>query len=83
MNVIVNEPAEVYAIFQVPAKLVPKKIKWRNRVHDITEIGYAHKEKRGRVLFHIYNVTTPTVYMRMSLDTELLKWTVEEIADED
>lgn len=81
MNTLVNEPIEVLAVFK-GSKLEPKKVKWRNRVHEIIEIGYVHKEKRGRSLVYVFNITTASLFMKAAFDTELLNWKLEEVADE-
>lgn len=78
----VKEHISVIVIFNEKTKMImPRTIKWKERNYTITKIGFHYKEQRGRVLFHIFSVASSTVYMKVSLDTESLRWKLEELYD--
>ena len=82
MNYRIKEPIKVLTLFdRNPTTATPVKISWHNKTYDILKIGFHHKEKRGRTLFHIFSVTTDSLFFRIVLDTEHLEWEVEEISD--
>lgn len=57
----------------------PKWVRWKNRVYMIEKIGLHHTYREGRVLYHIFSVVTSTLFMRLKLNSENLKWKLEEI----
>jgi hypothetical protein len=59
----------------------PKWVKWKNNIYKIEEVGLHHTVREGKVLFHIFSVTTKTLFLRLKLDTESLIWKLEEISD--
>ncbi len=62
-------------------KVYPKWVVWRGRLYAITKVGLHHRQRIGRTLYHIFSVTTSTVFFRLVLDTETLYWRLEEISD--
>lgn len=59
----------------------PKWVKWKNRVHQIDKIGLHYTFREGRVLFHIFSVSTSTLAMKLRFDTETLEWRLMEVSD--
>lgn len=64
-----------------PKRILPWKIYWQGRTYTITKVGLHHPMRKGRTLFHIFSVTDDTTFFRLSLDTDSLLWTLEEIED--
>ena len=60
----------------------PKWVKWKNRIHQIEKVGLHHTFREGRVLYHIFSVTTNTLAMKLRFDTETLGWRLMEISIE-
>lgn len=59
----------------------PKYVLWNGRNHTITKLGFHHNFREGKVLYHIFSVSTPTSFMRLTLDSENLSWKLNEITD--
>lgn len=79
----INEPVSVKLVYSSLKQTVyPEKIYWRKRVYPITKIGLHHIFRKGRILKHIFSVTSNQTSFRLSLDTESLHWTLEEIYDD-
>jgi hypothetical protein len=57
----------------------PKWVKWKNMVYKIEKVGLHHTYRQGRVLYHVFSVTTKTLFMRLIFDTEELSWILEEV----
>ena len=78
----IKEPVKVLMVFdRNPTEAKVAKIGWQNKTYEVIKLGFHHKEKRGRLLYHIYSVITDTLFFRLVLDTENLEWMVEEISD--
>lgn len=56
-------------------------IVWKNRAYPIRKIGLHHMYREGKKLFHVFSLVTPTLFMKIRLDTETLGWTLEEIGN--
>lgn len=59
----------------------PLIIYWHNREYSVLKVGLHHSVRVGRVLHHIYSVTTCDLFFRLNLNTETLAWTLEELSD--
>ena len=59
----------------------PKWVEWKGRVHKIEKVGLHYTFREGRVLYHIFSVSTKTLAMKLKLDTETLGWKLEEVSD--
>jgi hypothetical protein len=59
----------------------PKWVKWKNRVHQIDKVGLHYTFREGRILYHIFSVSTDTLAMKLKFDTETLRWRLEEVSD--
>jgi len=75
MTVVVNEKVNV------GMSDAPKWVKWKNRIYKIDKIGLHYTFREGRVLYHIFSVSTKTLAMKLRFDTETLSWKLEEISD--
>lgn len=60
---------------------LPKTIIWNNRFYKINKIGLHHEYKQGDVLYHIFSVTTDTLFLRLKFNTKSLNWHLEEISN--
>ena len=59
----------------------PKWVRWQNRIHRIDKVGLHYTFREGRVLYHVFSVSTKTLCMKLRLDTETLEWRLLEISD--
>lgn len=79
----INEPVSVKLVYSSLKQTVyPEKIYWRNKVYLITKVGLHHVYKEGETLKHIFTVVSKETAFRLSLDTQTLHWTLEEIYDD-
>jgi hypothetical protein len=62
-------------------KIFPKWIVWNGKLYPIVKIGFHHTFRKGRTLFHVFSVTSKTLFFRLVLNTETLHWRLEEISD--
>lgn len=62
-------------------KVSPRWVVWEGKTYEVTKIGLHHTFRQGRVLYHVFSVETPTLFLRLVLDTETLRWRLEEISD--
>lgn len=78
----ISEPVSVKIIFDHQlGKVRPEQILWHNRVYPVTQVGLRHCVREGKKLFHIFSLVSNLTFFRLSLDTEKLSWTLEEISD--
>lgn len=61
----------------------PRLITWKNRDYKVTKVGFHHKYKQGKTLFHIFSVVSGTIFLRLKLNTNNLKWKLDGINDTD
>ena len=59
----------------------PKWVKWKNRIHKIEKVGLHYQYREGKVLYHIFSVSTKTLCMKLCFDTETLGWRLMETSD--
>ncbi|MFI5240852.1 MAG: hypothetical protein ACHQUA_00265 [Microgenomates group bacterium] len=59
----------------------PKWVKWKNRVYKIDKVGFHHTYKSGKILYHVFSVTSGSFFMKIVLNTDNLSWKLEEISD--
>lgn len=82
MNETVFEKVSVITVFNHESGLVmPKKIRWHNRNYLINGLAYYHRVRQGKNIIHTFNVTDGNLDFRLSLNSENLHWTLEEIYD--
>lgn len=60
---------------------IPKWVKWKNRVYKIEKIGLHHTFREGKTLYHIFSVTSGSLFLRLRFNTENLSWVLEELDD--
>lgn len=78
----VSEPVTVICSHQAaPAFVIPQKVIWKNREYSVKKLGLHHIFREGKTLFHVFSVTTETLFMRLVLNTDTLFWRLEEIWD--
>jgi hypothetical protein len=76
----INEKISVLSLFNAANnKAMPYLIKWKNRKYPVTQIGLHHTVHIGKVLHHIFSISSGNTYFRINLNTENLHWTLEEL----
>lgn len=78
----INEKVSIVTVYNHKTGLtMPKKIRWKNRDYLIKNLAYYHRIRQGTNTIHIFNVTDGNLDFRLSLNSENLHWTLEEIYD--
>lgn len=78
----ITAPISVLTLFDHKKHIfTPLYVSWDGEKYKIKKIGYHHKVREGKVLFHIFSVISETLFFRLKFDTESLLWVVEEISD--
>ena len=57
----------------------PWIVKWRGVMYRITNVGFHHTVRQGRVLMHIFSVTDGNTFFKLRFDTETLGWKLLEV----
>jgi hypothetical protein len=66
----INEKVAVITVYKPGlGQVIPYKIRWQGRVYRITKIGFHHKVREGRTLFHIFSVASDTLAFRLKHNT--------------
>lgn len=60
----------------------PIGVVWEGKSYRIIKIGLHHTYHRGRTLYHVFSVESPTLFFKLVLNTDTLNWNLEEIADD-
>ena len=82
MQELINEKISVVSFYNRQTGLVsPLKLHWQGRDYFIKKLTYYHRIRQGRLLLHIFHVTDGVMDFRLSLNSENLHWTLEEITD--
>jgi hypothetical protein len=82
----ISEPVSVILTCPGPSRsdLVgprPLSLTWQNRDYIVTKQGLHHTYRSGRTLHHIYSVLAGDLFFRLNLNTDTLRWTLEEVSD--
>lgn len=78
----IDERVDCVAVFGTNFHdLKPHKIKWRNKVHDIDEVGYKHKVREGSKVMHIFSCTSGSNFFELKFDANDIKWTLSRTWD--
>jgi hypothetical protein len=57
------------------------KLRWNGRSYSIVKMGYHHKVRAGRNIFHVFHVNNDSLAFKLQLDTENLTWWILEVSD--
>lgn len=63
------------------ADITIHKVKWNGRVYPISQMGYHHKTRVGRNIFHVFHVNNNALSFKLQLNTENLTWWILEVSD--
>jgi len=75
-------PVSVQLIYDYKTgKAYPRDVLWKEKHYRITKIGLHHTFYGGRVLYHVFSVSTQSMFLRLVLDSATLHWKLEEISD--
>ena len=78
----ISVPVSVSLVFDhTKRKVVPKWVVWEGRLYTVEKLGFHHTYRLGETLYHVFSVTTKTLFLRLVLNTNNLAWRLEEISD--
>ena len=82
MHERINERVKILSIYDPQTGITtPYRMKWRNHVHDITQVTYYHQERLGRNILHIFHLTDGNLDFKVVLNSETLSWILKEVSD--
>ncbi|MCR4263394.1 MAG: hypothetical protein NUV98_01585 [Candidatus Roizmanbacteria bacterium] len=82
MHERINERVKILSIYDPQTgTTTPYRMKWRNHVHDITQVTYYHSERLGRTVLHIFHLTDGNLDFKVVLNSETLSWILKEVSD--
>lgn len=81
MTESINERVEVITVYNREHGATPFRVRWQGRAYTVRKLAYYHKARVGRVIQHIFNVTTDTLDMRLEFNSENLHWILKEVTD--
>ena len=61
-------------------RVIPLALSWDGGVKKIISVDLHHSYRVGRILFHVFSVSTQGAFFKLVLNTESLFWEVEEVA---
>ncbi len=64
---------------EVGLNAFPKWVKWKNKIYKVEKLGLHHTYREGKTLYHVFSVSTKTLFMRLILDTDTLNWKLTDI----
>jgi hypothetical protein len=56
-----------------------RSIFWQGKVYPILVDGFYHHFRKGKTLIHVFSVAGKNLSFRLSLNSESLVWTLEEV----
>ncbi len=62
-------------------RVSPVLLSWEGRDYPIVSVGYHHQFYQGKILIHVFSVTTKTLFFRLVLNTQTLHWRAEQVSD--
>ncbi len=78
----INEKVSVVTVYNARnQKVLIQKLQWKDKIYTITQLGFHHTVRVGRVLHHLYSVTDGNLCFKLNLATDTLSWILEEISD--
>ena len=75
--IYINKPIEVVATFNfkdTKSICLPVKIKYQNKITELTELGLRHPTKKGNRSIHIFDMSDGNNDYRLEFDSETLIW---------
>lgn len=60
---------------------LPKRMIYRGKEYDFTELGLKHPTLKGERMIHVFDMTDGLADYRLEFDAENLTWTLVCIAD--
>jgi hypothetical protein len=84
-STLINKRVKVLAIYSEDKDgrsiCVPKRMVYKGREHDFTEVGLVHPTTKGHRMIHVFDMTDGSADYRLEFDAEGLNWTLVSISD--
>jgi hypothetical protein len=78
----VNQPVSIGLLVDDAHHLtVPRWVLWQGKRYTVVELGFYHRYREGRKLWHVFSVNVGSLDMRLELDSESLACTLKEVSD--
>ncbi len=77
-TVLINERVDVVAVFRRQGALssvcMPRKMRWRGRDIELTELALRHPTVAGKRMIHVFHMSDGANGYRLEFDAEALTW---------
>lgn len=81
-QVLINKRVKVIAIYgDDELGCLPKRMFYKNRVYEFTELGLRHPTAKGKRMIHVFDMSDGLADYRLEFDAEALNWTLVAISD--
>jgi hypothetical protein len=76
----VSAPVSVEVFYDYQKrKIFIRSICWQGKTYSILTQGFYHHFRKGKTLIHVFSVADNNLSFRLSLNSESLVWTLEEV----
>lgn len=78
----VDLPITVVTVFDHKKRAsTPTQVLYEGREHKIVQVSFHHTFRDGRTLYHVFSVSSESMFFRLVFNTETLAWKLEEVHD--
>lgn len=81
MKAVHNQVSIIASYNASTGQVAPRRMRWHNRDYSITSVSSHYPVRRGRRLYHYFAAHAGGFAFTLVLDTESLRWTLEEMED--
>jgi hypothetical protein len=86
-SILINKRVKVLAVYSElddnEPNCFPKRMLYKNKEYNFTELGLKHPTKKGKRMIHVFDMTDGLADYRLEFDAEALTWTLICITDYD
>lgn len=84
-SVQINARVRVLAVYagidDTDPVCAPRRMLYKNKEYNFTELGLRHPTTRGKRMIHVFDVTDGNADYRLEFDAEALTWTLISVSD--
>jgi hypothetical protein len=81
MREVINERVEVITVYNRIKGAMPYRIRWQGRDYKVAKLAYYFRKRIGRVMIHVFHISTDNLDMCLEFDGENLHWMLREVTD--
>ncbi|HUD06755.1 MAG TPA: hypothetical protein VMR34_02610 [Candidatus Saccharimonadales bacterium] len=80
---LINQKIKVVVVYGGDGEQVclPKRMLYKNRTYNFTELGLRHPTSKGKRMIHVFDMSDGAADYRLEFDAEALTWMLVAISD--